>query len=483
MPGTPAGAVLSCDPVASATYSWQAPSKSLSLRALILASIAEGTSVITQLLMAHDTQACLVALRQLGGRLQRSATIDDTYIIDGTACGLGAMLIPTASDPAACVAYPPSVRLELGGSGVTLRLLLALLAARCRGPVVQLDGDPSLRRRSSGPLLTALRDLGYTKMPASAGCVPLSLPPGGLQGGGITLPATISSQFLSALLIAAPFAAEPTEIQLTAPPLSVSYITLTVEMIRRFGVRVWHNDDLTELRVQPGRYQAQHYRVEADMSSLCYLWAFAVIHQVPLAVAQVPCDSSQGDRRFMDVLTRLGCKFHYSAAADQPAGEPSSRTVSIEPPQVLDLAQPRHFDLSDMPDQMPTLAVLATLGEAPLTIGGIAVVRGHECDRIAACAAILKGLGVRTAATESSMTVWPMTTPPQVATCVRTYGDHRLAMAFSLLASKYPHIQIAEPHVVAKSFPGFYHMLAELGCVFTVNHAPSFHPPPQLSPS
>lgn len=472
MSGVQAGAVLRCDPVDQVTYLWKASSKSLSLRALLLASIADGSSVITQLLMAHDTQACLGSLRRLGGRWQCHPGGDDgdcdTYTTDGTASGLGAMLSSTAGGSAPCLHRSRHVQLALGGSGVTLRLLLALLAARSCGPVVRLDGDPSLRRRSSEPLVGALRDLGYTQIPASAACLPLSLPPGGLRGGGITLSPTISSQFLSALLMAAPFAAAPTEIKLTAPPVSSSYITLTVEMMHRFGMPVWHNEDLTELRVQPGRYQAQRYRVEADMSSVCYLWAWAVIHKVRLAVAQLPRDSSQGDRRFMDVLTQLGCAFHDSEADDQPSWGAKTRTIRIEPPQVLDLATPRHIDLSDMPDQMPTLAVLATLGDAPLTIGGIGVVRGHECDRIAACEDIFRHLGVRTAATESSITIWPMSCPPRVATCIRTYSDHRLAMAFSLLASKYPHIQIAEPHVVAKSFPGFYDMLAELGCVFAV---------------
>ena len=456
--------VSRCHPVHSPSYFWQASSKSLSIRALILASIAKGTSVISNILQADDTQACLQALNDLG--VVYSVAGDKLYIT-GKNLGEAADLATTINPPTPNSTQP--VSLDLKASGITLRFLMAVLCARKFGPRIILNGDPSLQRRNSQPLCDALKELGYTQSTLNPH-LPTTIHGGGLSGGHISLSPHTSSQFLSALLIATPLATRPTEITLTAPPRSASYIKLTLHLMRKFGIVVQHNPDLTHFVITPGVYQAQHCSIEADMSSMCYLWAWSAIHQLNLTVRNVPQESQQGDRQFLKVLQRLGCNFVSSPPPPESSANhhPPLTTITITPHNQPQLIGGFTVDLSDMPDQMMTLAVLATLSDAPITITGIDVVRGHECDRIEACTTILHSLTVPTVATAGSITIWPMHTPPSSKICIPTFDDHRIAMAFSLLASKHPNIQIASPYVVTKSFPDFYKMLAELGCWFRV---------------
>ena len=428
-------------------YPWHVSSKSLSIRALLLASFAQGRSCVSHLLDSDDTMTCLKALQTLNVKIQ---SISDTTIIHGGIHG--------SDRTPLCI--------HCGASGITLRFLMALLAARTQGPPITLMGEPSLCARNSQPLCDALIQLGYHDQNQSSQSVlsptlPMRIEASGLKGGDLHLNHEMSSQFLSAVLSAAPLAHAPTHITLSQTPRSANYIHLTIQSMKQFGVDCKHNPTLTEFVIHPTQYQACNLSVEADMSSLCTLFMWAAIHGVKLCVPNFPAQTYQGDGRFSDVLKKFNCQISLHPH------DSNSEMVSIQVNPPHQLRGGFSIDLSDMPDQVPTVAMLATQADAPVTLNRIGVVRGHECDRIAACESTCKALNIRCLSTSDSLKIWPMNrTDPHPKHPLDTFSDHRMAMALSILATKHRHLRIAKPYVVKKSFPGFYHMLADLGCVF-----------------
>ena len=433
LPSTEACKVLTCSPHQELTYHWHVPSKSLSIRGLILASLAQGTSTLSPFAKSQDTEACMDALTSLGVSLSLS---DDQLTVKG--CG-----VPLNNG---------NSEVYVGGSGITLRFLIATLMAGSSGQYI-LTGNDSLKQRGSGPLINAVSKLSYGSIHAQHNSPPITLRPQGLGGGTVCLPATGSSQFLSALLMAAPLADSPITISLghlDEPPHGASYIRLTLEAMAAFGITAEVAPNLSEFHLKPSSYQSCDYLVELDMSSLCYLWMWAALHGVTITVSNFHHGSLQGDKNFLTVLNKMGCQIDLGQKSMVISG-PNKLRGGFE------------IGMQDMPDQMLTLAALAAVSSAPITMKNIGVVRNHECDRIAAAETVLKLIGCRTESTTSSLTVWPMDQPPKSQT-LPTMGDHRVAMSFAVLASKLPCLQIKSPWVVAKTFPAFYHMLADLGC-------------------
>lgn len=433
LPGTKACKVVTCSPHQELTYPWRVPSKSLSIRGLILAALAKGTSTLSPFARSQDTEACMNALTSLGVWL----SLRDDQL---TVRGCGGPLSHGNSE------------VYVGGSGITLRFLIATLMAGSSGKHV-LTGNESLKQRGSGTLINAVNKLSYGSIQAHHDSPPITLRPQGLGGGTVCLPATGSSQFLSAFLIAAPLADAPITIrlgQLEDPPHGASYIRLTLEAMAAFGITPHVTPNLSRFYLKPSCYQSCDYLVEPDMSSLCYLWMWAALHGVTITVRNFHQGSLQGDKNFIAVLKKMGCQI-----------ELSQETMVISGPRKL--RGGFEVAMQDMPDQMLTLAALAAVSSAPITMKDIGVVRNHECDRIAAAETVLKLIGCRTQSTASSLTVWPLDQPPK-AQALPTMGDHRVAMSFAVLASKFPCLHIKSPWVVAKTFPAFYHMLADLGC-------------------
>jgi len=393
-------------------------SKSVSNRAFLLAALADGASTLEGVLTAGDTLAFAGALRALGFAIAQRE--DGSWRLRGAAGR-----IPVAE-----------ARVDCREAGTAARFLLAACAAG--DGRYHLDAAPQLRRRPLAPLLEALRVQGSTTEPADAVHLPLTLVARGLTGGRLRLPGETSSQFVSALLMAAPAGSAQLELHVDGL-VSRPYVDMTLRMMEDFGVAAGR-DDYTVFRVAPGTYRGRTYRVEPDASTASYFLAAAALTGGRVRVPGLRRrDSLQGDVRFADVLEAMGC-----SVGDEEGG------LTVKgPPALLGLT----VDMSDIPDTFMTLAALAPFAASPVTITGIGNVRLKESDRIAAVEQNLAGLGVRTEAGPDFLRVVPGL--PKGGR-VDPHGDHRIAMSFAVLGLRVPGIVIDDPGCVAKTCPGFF---------------------------
>jgi 3-phosphoshikimate 1-carboxyvinyltransferase len=295
--------------------------------------------------------------------------------------------------------------------------LLALGSSR-----VRLDGRPPLRRRPMGPAFDALRSLGATvEEEGEPGQLPVTIS-GPVRSDVVRVRADVSSQFVSGLLLAAPAMPRGLRLELDGELVAAPFVSMTTAVMRAFGAEV------DGLSVAPGGYQAHEYEVEPDASAASYFFAAGAITGHDVEVAGLGASSLQGDLGFRDVIARMG-----------------------RPLRGIDV------DLGDMPDMAQTFAALAAVAKGPSRVRGVSVIRGHETDRITAVVTELRRIGVGAGETDDGFTVEPAPLRPAR---VETYDDHRMAMSFALLTLVEPGIEIADPGVVAKTFPGFWDALA-----------------------
>lgn len=394
-------------------------SKSISIRAVLAAALAAGESTLEGVLRADDTEAVLGAVRALGVGVDAAGT---TVRVTG-----GGGRWPRAD-----------AELDLRQSATSARLLLALSALSTGR--VRLDGDPQLRARPMGPGLDALRSLGATVAElGEPGHLPVVVSGGPVRGGTVRLPGDVSSQFVSGLLMAGAGMAEGLRVELTTPLVSEPYVALTRDVIAAFGVTV----DGLEVRPQP--YRATRYRVEPDASAASYAFAAAAITGGRIRVDGLGSASRQGDVGFVRVLADMGARVRLTPDHIEVVGD---RLRGIE------------VDMRHISDTVPTLAVVAVFAESPTRITGVGFIRAKESDRIGAVVTELGRCGIRAEEEPDGLVVHPGTPRPAV---VRTYRDHRMAMAFALLGLRVPGIAVADPGCVAKTFPGYWRMLAALG--------------------
>ncbi|MBW8826827.1 MAG: 3-phosphoshikimate 1-carboxyvinyltransferase [Acidobacteria bacterium] len=386
-------------------------SKSLTNRALVAAALAEGTSTISNALVADDTDAMIECLRALGVEIDVDGT---TMVVTGMAGELSML--------------PADLNARL--SGTTSRFLLPLLAVG-RGRY-RLDGDAPLRRRPMGPALNALRDLGArVSEEGQAGHLPVVIS-GPITGREVSVPGNVSSQFVSGLLLAAPAFPNGLSLSLTTELVAAPFVNMTVAVMNAFGVRFDHLD------VPAARYRAREFAVEPDVSNASYFLAAAAITGGRVTVPGIGKGSLQGDVRFIELLDRMGAS---------PALTDDSVSVLGGPLHGIDV------DLSGMPDMAQTFAVVAAFAVGASRVRGIDVIRGHETDRIAAVATELRRVGVDINTTEDG---WEIHPAPMHGATIRTYDDHRMAMSFALLGLRVPGIEIDDPGCVAKTFPEFW---------------------------
>ena len=399
-------------------------SKSISNRAFLLAALADGVSTIEGALSAGDTLAFAAGLRALG--------------FDAEPDRAGAWRVRGAAgriprDEAA---------VHCAEAGTAARFLVAACAAgegRYR-----MDGAPQLRRRPLAPLLQALRAQGAATEPAGADRLPFTLLASGLAGGRLRLPGDTSSQFVSALLMAAPAGRAPLDLQVEGL-VSRPYVDMTLAMMADFGV-LTGRDGHRSFSVAPGTYRARSYTVEPDASTASYFFAAAALTGGRVHVPGLRRHGSlQGDVRFLDVLEAMGCRVEAHGDGTAVTGPVALLGVSV--------------DMSDISDTFMTLAALAPFAASPVTITGIDNVRLKESDRIAAMQHNLQRLGVRTEAGPGSLRVFP---GPPTAGHIDPHGDHRIAMAFAVLGLRVPGIVIEDPGCVAKTCPGFFDLWALL---------------------
>ncbi len=428
-------ATLTLAPIVGAQGSVALPgSKSISNRSLLLAALADGTTRLTGLLDADDTQRMIEALRLLGVRIEHDRGSGDCVVV-----GVGP-------------AFPNrSASLFLGNAGTAVRPLTAVLAMQ--GGKYRIDGVARMRERPIGDLVDALRhqgcELDYL---ASAGFPPLAIgPAGGRAGGRIPIRGDVSSQFLSALLIALPVARgaadAATTVELVTPLISRPYVEITTRLMQRFGVGVATPDPST-FRVEAGaRYASPGtLHVEGDASSASYFLAAGVIGGGPVRVTGVGRNSTQGDVAFADVLAKQGADLRYG-------------DDWIEARRGRPLAGGR-IDCLAIPDAAMTLAIVALFAGAPTRLTNIGSWRVKETDRIAAMATELAKLGADVAVGEDWLEVAPLASFRHAA--IDTYDDHRMAMCFALAAFGGAGVTINDPACVRKTFPDFFERFAQI---------------------
>jgi len=393
-------------------------SKSLTNRALVCAALAEGTSTVDGALVADDSEAMRTALAALGAGIARDPS-SGRLLVTGTGGRL----------------RPGPLALDMRLSGTTSRFLLPVVALG-EGEY-RIDGAPPLRARPMGPVLDGIRTLGAeVREEGEPGCLPVTIvAPGGLDGGEVAVAGDLSSQFLSGLLLAAPYARGGVRLRLTTTLVSRPYVELTQAVMGAFGVDVG-----PDLDVPAGRYRATAYVVEPDASTASYFLAAAALVGGRITVKGLGAGTRQGDARLADLLAAMGAEVERTATTTTVTGTGRLRGLG-------------RVDLADMPDQAQTLAALAPFADGPTEVTGVGFIRGHETDRIAAVVTELGRLGVAARETDDGFVVEPGTPRPAR---VATYDDHRMAMSFALVGLRVPGIEIEDPDCVAKTFPGFW---------------------------
>lgn len=328
--------------------------------------------------------------------------------------------------------------LDARASGTTSRFLLPLLAARAGR--FRMDGATTLRARPMHELFHALRTMGaHVSEERERGHLPVVVSGGPVRGGRVEVRGDVTSQFVSGLLLAGPLLAEGIEVVPTTALVSAPYIEMTAAVMRAFGASI------EGLRVRPGAYEPTRFEIEPDASAASYFFAAAAITGGRVTVPGIGRGSLQGDVRFVEVLERMGAVVNIGEHEISVRGTGRLQGIDV--------------DLRDLPDMAQTIAVVAVFASGETTVRGVGFIRGHETDRIEAVTTELRRCGIDAAATDDGFVVSPGDARGAV---VQTYGDHRMAMSFSLLGLRVPGISISDPACVAKTYPGFFEALDEL---------------------
>jgi 3-phosphoshikimate 1-carboxyvinyltransferase len=346
----------------------------------------------------------------------------------------------------------PAAKAELfiGNAGTAARFLTAFLTLG-HGEFT-LDGDSRMRERPIGDLLEALKQLGAIIQAAQNTesrkqiCPPINLSASGLKGGRTKIAGDISSQFISALLMVAPYAQSPIEIELTTDLNSKPYVEMTIAIMKDFGVEVERNG-YRSFTIRPSHYYPlSSFQIESDASAASYFFAVPAICGGTVRVENISRRSVQGDIAFLDVLQQMGSEIR--------EGENFIEVTSGENLKGVDV------DMRDIPDTAQTLAAIAPFASSPTRIRGIASTRFKETDRIHATCTELRRLAVQVEEHEDGMTIYPCE-KFQPAN-IQTYNDHRMAMAFSLIGLRVDGITIENPSCVSKTFPNYFEVLENL---------------------
>ncbi len=403
-------------------------SKSITHRALIMASLAAGESAITNALAAEDTHLTAEALRHLGVGVEW----DEERL---------------AIKPPTHRWAQPEGPLLLGNSGTSMRFLLSL-AAVGEGKFI-FDGAQRLRERPVGPVLEALVALGATcRYLDRPGCPPVEIVGSGLHGGEIMVDARQSSQFLSSLLIVAPCARTEVRIGWLEPIASLPYVMLTLGMMAQAGIRYSWKAANEIVIPAPQNYRPVPFAVEGDCSSASYFWAAAALTGGEVFTHPLTRQSRQGDLRLLEVLEEMGCSISWEQDGVRVSGPGHLHPVDL--------------DLNAMPDMVPTVAVLAAFARGRSRIANVAHLRVKESDRLQAVAAELGKFGVPVEEFPASLVIQGgRVVPPQSG--INVYDDHRIAMAFALMGLRVEGVIIQGAEAVAKSFPSFWDLFESLG--------------------
>ncbi len=403
-------------------------SKSLTNRALLISALANGTTRLTNALFSDDSKYFAQALQTLGFDVQL-----DEANHEMTVTGLGGKIPATKAE------------LFIGNAGTAARFLSAFLTLG-NGEYI-LDGEPRMRERPIGDLIDALNQLGV-ELEAANNCPPVEIFAKGLPGGKTKIAGDISSQFLSALLMVAPYAQSEIEITLSTELNSKPYVDMTIAIMKDFGVEI-ERQDYSQFHNSPFllTHPLSTYAIESDASAASYFFAAPAICGGTVRVENISRKSVQGDIAFLDVLKQMGCAS-------------KRRRKLYRSHSVQSLLQGVDVDMRDISDTAQTLAAVAPFASSPTRIRGIASARVKETDRFHATCTELARLGVQVEEHEDGMTIYPCQTFKPAT--IQTYNDHRMAMAFSLIGLRFDGVTIENPSCVSKTFPNYFEVLETL---------------------
>jgi 3-phosphoshikimate 1-carboxyvinyltransferase len=410
-------------------------SKSLTNRALVLAALADGASVLSNVLFADDTLVMLDCLRKLGFDLTADQAAQTVHITGRNG------VIPAHTADLFC-----------GNSGTTIRFLTALCALGPRGARYTLDGISRMRQRPIGQLAEMLRNVGSRINYLDAeGFPPIEVLPHGLPGGILRFESKQSSQFLSAVLQVAPYAKHEVQVDLEGKQTSWPYVAMTMRLMDEFA----HTPHLIrhpagnprQIIIPLGSYAATNYAIEPDASNASYFLAIAAVHPgATVTIEGLGKSSLQGDIAFADLLHRMG--------ADLLFGPNFITVIGTKTLEGIDT------DMLSMPDMAQTLAVVALFARGPTRLRGLHTLRLKETDRVAALATELAKFGASVDVDGDAMTITPPATlrPAEVD----TYDDHRMAMSFAIAGTRIEGVTIKDAECVNKTYPAFFTDLARL---------------------
>lgn len=396
------------------------PSKSMTHRLLITSALGDGVSLLKNPLHSQDTEATAEALRKLGASIREA---------DGEWGILGGII------------HQPDTELDCRESGTTMRLLTGV--SSIISEPVTLSGAPQLLKRPNKPLLEALEQLGV-KTKSSDGYPPITVQ-GKIKGGTASIPGDVSSQFISAIMLAAPYAENPVDIEITTNLESKPYVEMTLDTMRKAGIKPQCSDDLLEIHVPNGMFTPRRARVEGDWSSAAYMLAAGAMAG-KVHVDNLDLESKQADREIISVLDEMGA---YIKQSGNRVTTELSRLSAIE------------VDLSDCPDLFPMVACLCAVAEGTSRLSGLGRLRLKESDRLSAMTAGLRSMGIEVTFDESSAQIKGGTPKGAV---IDPYNDHRIAMSFAILAQTAEGVTtIQNPECVDKSYPEFWRDLGNIG--------------------
>ena len=396
------------------------PSKSMTHRHLITSALAEGVSLVEAPLRSDDTIATVDALRKLGITITDKGA--DWEVTGGTLT-------------------PPASILDCNESGTTLRLLTGLcsiLAEPCT-----LTGAPSLQRRPNKPLLDALEQLGV-KTTSQDGHPPLTVQ-GKMQGGSAEIRGDVSSQFISSIILAAPYAITPVDLTVTTQLESKPYVEMTIEAMKKSGINPLHSETLKEIHIPLGKYKPKRIRVEGDWSSAAFMLAAGAISG-KVHVDNLEIGSCQADREIIHILEEMEAYIKFTGSRITTE---KSDLAAIE------------TDLSDCPDLFPIVACLCSVAEGESRLTGLARLKLKESDRVSAMMEGLQRMGLSITSHDDIVTIRGGEVH---GAQIDSHNDHRIAMSFAVLAQVAKgETTIMNPECVSKSYPAFWADLEKIG--------------------
>lgn len=402
-------------------------SKYIANRALPLAAMAEGTSIIRNIPLNNDIMQAIEAYHSLGVEINLDG---NQATVEGNAGNFPQL----------------NTEIDCGESGTLMRFISGV--ACLAGGNIRITGSPRIQERPVGELVDSLGQLGARIDRENGECPPIVIKSSSLKGGKTEIDGSKSSQFISALLLVAPYAREDVEIEILGKSVSSSYIDLTCEIIDEFGVKIEQNGPQNYLIKSGQTYQSRDFTIPTDWSTANFFFAAAALTGGKVSIDKLDLNTSQGESSFIDVLEKMGCKVDKKGGKVTLEGTTSLNGINV--------------DMASIPDAVPALAAVSVFCQENVRIRNISHLRYKECDRIKALEEELSKLEANISSSEDELIIrrngWkkkPVTFDP--------HNDHRIAMSLALLGLRIPNIKIDNPDCVNKSFPGFWDKLQEIG--------------------